>query len=157
MAQIDLISNVFVHLLEDHHWIDIPSTEIQHTWKKNYTGNQSLARRLDRFLIKEAFHAQHSRSRQRVGNGGISNHQPIFLELDDTSLKIIAPFKFNSTWLKEPSYIKLVTKFWQSHLISEEADPAKGFVSNLKELNGLSIEWVHMKREKEDINLKQAE
>eukprot|EP00253_Pinus_taeda_P032708 PITA_32708 len=108
MAQINLLSEVFVQMLKDYHWTDFPSAKIQHSWKNNRTGSQRLARKLDRFFIKEAFHARHSRSRQWVGNG-------------------------------------------------EEADPTKGFVSNLKDLKGLSREWVHKKREQEDTNLKQTE
>lgn len=111
--------------------------------KINRSGSQNLAQRLDRFLIKEAFHARLSRARQWVGNGGILDHRPIFLELDDNSHKVSTPFKFNPTWLRDHSYIRLVTEFWLAHPITGEVDPAKGFVSNLMELKGLSREWAH--------------
>lgn len=155
MAQIELISDVFVNMLEHHHWIDIPSAKIQHTWKNNCIGDQSLARRLDHFLIKESFNAHQPCIRQWIGTGGISDHRPIYMVLDDSSHKIKDPFKFNSTWLRDPSYIKLITDFWQSHPISEEEDLASGFVHNLKELKDNSREWVHKKREHDDINLRQ--
>eukprot|EP00253_Pinus_taeda_P029000 PITA_29000 len=118
---------------------------------------KSLARRLDRFIIKEAFHNSHPRSRQWVGSGGILDHRPIFLEVEDRRQEHTAPFKFNSTWLRDLSYINLITNFWKSHAITEEEDPAIRFVKNLSEIKVLSRAWAHKKREQEDLIISQAE
>eukprot|EP00253_Pinus_taeda_P026957 PITA_26957 len=145
-AQIDPLSDFFEHLLEIHHWIDIPSAKIQHTWRNNRTGDQSLARRLDRFIIKEAFHNSHPRSRQWVSSGGISDHRPIYLEVGNRRRKNTAAFKFNSTWLRDPSYIKLISDYWKSHPISRVEDPATWFVQNLSEIKKAAYESLTKQR-----------
>lgn len=53
LVQVDGLIDVITNLLEYHHWIDIPSAKIQYTWKNNRIGEHGLAKRLDRFLIKE--------------------------------------------------------------------------------------------------------
>eukprot|EP00253_Pinus_taeda_P023046 PITA_23046 len=121
-AQVDPFSDTISNLLEEHHWVDIPTTRLQHTWSNNRSGNQSLARRLDRFLLKESLYNRLPRIRQWIGSGGISDHRPIYLETVDTYNKIKSPFKFNSTWLKDPSYIQLVTEYWQNNPIHEHED-----------------------------------
>lgn len=96
MAQVDSLSDTLTSLLEDHHWVDIPSARLQYTWSNNRSGEQGLARRLDRFLIKEALYTCLPRIRQWVGSGGISDHRPIYLEADGNNHKIKSPFKFNA-------------------------------------------------------------
>eukprot|EP00253_Pinus_taeda_P030816 PITA_30816 len=106
-AQVDTFSDTISNLLEEHHWVDMPTARLQHTWSNNRSGLQSLARRLDRFLLKEPQYNRLPRITQWVSSGGISDHRPIFLETVDTYNKTKGPFKFNSTWLKDPSYIQL--------------------------------------------------
>jgi len=77
--------------------VDIPSTKIQFTWTNNRSGDHSLARRLEIFLIKEALLRILSCIRQWVGTGGISDHRPIFLEMANENQKIKSPFKFNAS------------------------------------------------------------
>jgi len=52
-AQIESLSTFFENILENHSLIDISSVRIQLTWRNRRTGDDKLARRLDRFLIKE--------------------------------------------------------------------------------------------------------
>eukprot|EP00253_Pinus_taeda_P029007 PITA_29007 len=68
-AQVDSLSDTISTLLEEHQWVDMPPVRIQHTWTNNKSGDHSLARRLDKFLIKEAFLTLHPRIRQWVGSG----------------------------------------------------------------------------------------
>jgi len=46
--------------------------------------------------------------RQWIGSGGESIHFPILIEEVGEKKKPTIPFKFNSSWLKEESYIDLV-------------------------------------------------
>jgi len=62
-AQVDPFSETISTLLNEHHWIDMPMAKLQHTWSNNRSGDQSLARRLDRFLIKESLHNRIARIR----------------------------------------------------------------------------------------------
>lgn len=157
LAQIDPLSDYFGQLLEDHHWIDLPSTKLQFTWKNNRSGDQSLARRLDHFIMKEGLCSLFPRARQWVGSGGISDHRPIFLEIEARQQAQNAPYKFNATWLRDPSYLKLITDYWNAHPISENTDPVNGLVRNLSEIKGKSREWAKTKRKQDDQILSQAE
>lgn len=107
--------------------------------------------------MKEGLCSQFPRSRQWVGSGGISDHMPIFLELEARHRAHNAPFKFNATWLRDPTYIKLISDFWHSHPISENMDPAKGLVRNLSEIKGKSREWAKARRKQDDQTISGAE
>jgi len=52
-AQVDPLSDTMEQLLEKDHLIDTPMIKSQPTWHNIRTRDASLARRLDRFLIKE--------------------------------------------------------------------------------------------------------
>lgn len=56
------------------------------------------------------------------------------------------PYKFNSAWLKDADYIKLVTDYWKSHPPTAGGNIAEGFSHNLSELKRLSKIWAHNKR-----------
>lgn len=106
-----MLSIFFENLLEDHNLIDIPSTKIQPTWRNNRTGEASLARRLDRFLIKEPLINRGTCIKQWVVTGCLSNHRPIYLEIQDAIDKPKAPFIFNSTWLRDVDYMRMVADY----------------------------------------------
>lgn len=52
-AQRDPLSDYFSSILEHHSLIDIPAAKLHATWRNNRVGDYSLARRLDRFLVKD--------------------------------------------------------------------------------------------------------
>lgn len=93
--------------------------------------------------------------RQWVGEGGNSDHFPIFLELSKLPRKPAAPFKFNATWLQEESYEKLFKETWIHP--DGRSQEGKGFLfmENLKKLKKATIEWAKSRRErqKEDLVL----
>lgn len=152
-----MLSAFFENLQEDHNLVDIPSAKIQPTWRKNRTGEASLSRRFDRFLIKEPLVNRGSHIRRWVGSGGISNHRPIYLELKDVIDKPKAPFKFNSSWLRDANYMRMVTDYWKAHPPGADENFTEDFSHNLKELKTLSKIWVHRKRIQDDHTLKVVE
>ena len=93
--------------------------------------------------------------RQWVGEGGNSDHFPIFLELSNLPRKPAAPFKFNATWLQEESYENLFKETWIHP--DGRSQEGKGFLfmENLKKLKKATIEWEKSRRErqKEDLVL----
>lgn len=111
-AKIDLISVTMENLLDHVHMTDIPMNKPLPTWRNRRVGEAVLARRLDHFLLKATLIQCLSHYRRWVGSGGISDHSPIYLEVTNLAIKLKAPFKFNSTWLQDPSYSKLVSDFW---------------------------------------------
>lgn len=114
-------------------------------------------RRLDRFLIKEIFLEQGFTYRKWVGLSGLSDHLLIYLDIWGDISKPRAPFKFNSTWLKDNSYTSLITDFWKSHPPMTRGNIAEGFVANMKELKKLYKIWAHNKRCVEEQLLKNIE
>lgn len=80
-AQIDSISDYMTSLLEQTSFADIPMHKLLPTWRNRRVGDAALARRLDRFIMKEALLQQLHHYKQWVGTGGISDHSPIYLEV----------------------------------------------------------------------------
>lgn len=111
MAQTDPITNFIKSLLEQHDFIDIPMQKPLPTWRNRRVGTAALARRLDRFLMRGPLIQQLHFYKQWVGNGGISDHSPIILEILGNHQKPKAPFKFNHMWLQDQSFTKLVTDY----------------------------------------------
>jgi len=91
--------------------MDIPTAKLQPTWRKNRVGEDFLSRRLDHFLINKGLLTLGLLHRQRVGSGGISDHFPIYMEIDGGSRKPKGPFKFSSSWLKDATYVRMITDF----------------------------------------------
>lgn len=142
----DPLSIFFEDSLDSHNLIDIPSAKIQPTWRNNRTEAPSLARRLDRFLIREALVNRGYQVRQWIGSGGVFDHRSIYLELTAAHNKPKAPFKFNSTWLKDAGYMKAVSDYWKAHTVGSEGLIAEGFARNMCELKKISIEWARRKK-----------
>jgi hypothetical protein len=101
-----------VHKLEEAGLIDVAPIKISPTWRNKRLGEDYIAKRLDRFLISSSLVEEPLLFRQWTGSGGESDHFPIFLELAGASRKPTSPFKFNSAWLKEESFLNLVKEVW---------------------------------------------
>lgn len=123
------------------------------TWHNRRTGDAALGKRLDRYLIHEDLLISLTNYRQWVGTKGISDHSPIYLEVASSFKKPRASFKFNSTWLKDPEYLKLVLEFWKAHPLPNVQRKGEGFYSNLIKLKQLSIDWARRKNAKEEHTL----
>ena len=100
----DPLAEFFNSILGASHLVEIQTTKIQPTWRNRRTGSAALARRLDRFLIKQGLLPVLSRARQWVGSGGKSDHSPIYLEFECGPNRARPPFKFNSRWFQDPDY-----------------------------------------------------
>lgn len=121
------------------------------------TGNATLARRLDRFLIKQPLLQMLDIARQWVGHGGISDHSPVFLEFAFGPLRARPPYKFNSRWLLDPDYHNLVVHEWQHCDLLPDIEPARVINDNRNRIKGLTIKWVGAKRRMEWEELKRIE
>jgi len=66
------------------------------------------------------------------------------------------PFKFSSSWLKDPTYVSMITDFWKSHPLATGGNKVEGFAHNLIEMKRLSKIWAHKKRIKDDQTLMNA-
>jgi hypothetical protein len=116
-----------------------------------------VAKRLDRFLVTEQLVDRFYLLRKWVGEGGVSDHFPIFLELRLGPPKPLGPLKFNKTWLRDDSFINLVNSLWVPYNSRAPLSASFQFATNLKRVKGPIKYWAHAKRIREDIELKQIE
>jgi len=156
-AQQDPLSAYFENFLELHNLLDIPSTKLMPTRRSNRAREDSQVQILDRFLIKEGLLTMGLLHKQWVGSGGVSDHLPIFMEIKGGPQKPRGPFKFSSSWLKDPSFIQMIKKFWKAHPPNELGSITEGFSKNLRSLKNLSKIWAHKKLLKDDETLLKAE
>eukprot|EP00253_Pinus_taeda_P034418 PITA_34418 len=112
------------------------------TWRNRRIGEATLARKLDRFIMKGTMFQQLHLYKQWVGSGGISDHYPIYLELSGPTKKPKAPFKFNHGWLQDPSYIKPVKEYWTQNPIDQADSLSKGFCMNLSQLKHMGLGFI---------------
>jgi len=111
-AREDPLTEFFIQFLKDHNLIDPSPISLTPTWRNRRTGEDRIAKRLDRFLISEGLIRLVPLFRQWVEAIGNSDHFPIFLDLSFPPPKPPAPFKFNSSWLEEPSFNSLFKSTW---------------------------------------------
>jgi hypothetical protein len=95
--------------------------------------------------------------RQWIGSGGESDHSPVWLVFEGGPQKSASPFKFNSTWLKDEGFQKLVKSNWIHLQDSEGISAAIQFVTNLKRIKKLVIPWEKTKQKEDERELKSIE
>ena len=92
-----------------------------------------------------------------MGKGGLSDHFPIFLELKDGLHKPPCPLKFNKIWLKDESFIDLITNGWAHFTLGNGLIVAFQFADNLKNLKEVIEPWASEKRKRDVRDLLQVE
>eukprot|EP00253_Pinus_taeda_P025127 PITA_25127 len=140
-AREDPLSDFFLKAFQTHNLIDVNIIKAKPTWRNRITEEERIAKRLDRFLINELLASYIPLFRQWVGEGGNSNHFPIFLEFSKTPPKPASPFKFNDTWLQEESFLQLFRNTWRHPGSTPPENKGAHFMKNLQRLKRASIEW----------------
>jgi len=153
----DLLADFFISSFARAGLIDVEPVKIQATWRNRRAGENRVAKRLDRFLIGERFLDSLHFVRQWIESGGVSDHNPIMLELKSGGSKPSSPFKFNSAWLKCDDYIALVSSSWAPYRQEEHGHAAIHFMKNLIKIKAVTKEWAKKKRESEDQELRSIE
>eukprot|EP00253_Pinus_taeda_P004125 PITA_04125 len=108
-------------------------------------------------VIKNQILMTFSHYRQWVGSSGISDHSPIYLEITALSIKPRAPFKFNSVWLHDLSFIEMVKAHWAHNPPSQHLSKAAAFYHKLLLLKNLTIKWAKDKNPKDNQTLSVVE
>ena len=63
-------------------------------------GLESICKRLDGLLLLVDFLDCDFFLKQWIGCGGVSDHQPVYLQISSSTPKAHCPFKFNACWLE---------------------------------------------------------
>lgn len=132
-ARTDLLSDYFTRNLVERNWLDVEPCVLKPVCKNNRCREGRVAKRLDRFLVTKKIVDNHHFIRQWVGKGGHSDHFPIFLEFKNGPVKPPSPLKFNKTWLKDDSFMALISNGWAPY------DPGIGtlLLFNLQRISGI--------------------
>jgi hypothetical protein len=112
------------------------------TWRNGRSGQEAIARRLDRCMVSEGLLAAVGLSRSWVEYPFISDHAPILLQLEIPPIYKAYPFKLNANWLQDKDYVALVHKVWKDPRFLTEGDKQCRLVWKLKELKCQTKIWV---------------
>lgn len=145
------------NLLNQANLSDTPMNRPLTTWRNIRVGEMTLARRLHCFILKTPMLQSWPHYKQWVRSRGISDHSNIYLEIFGPRIKPKDPFKFNSSWLQDPSYTKLVLYFWLKNPPTQCLTWAKGFYHSLLHLKKLTIKWENEKTKRYDHTLASTE
>ena len=85
----------------------------KYTWERWRGKPEWVKERLDRGFATQGGWDKFPISKLSVIHSSTSDHDPIFLDLVNTSFsKKVFRFRFENTWLKEPTFRKDVSEFW---------------------------------------------
>jgi hypothetical protein len=104
LARSDPLADFFTSLIQSSGLVDIQPTKLAPTWRNGRAGSAGISKRLDHFLLDDSLIGNNSKIRSWVINSTISDHNPICLQLDSFSHRSPPPFKFNTSWIKDPRF-----------------------------------------------------
>ena len=111
------------------------------TWNNRRVGLARITKRLDRFLIRYNSLDLPVRIKQCVVVEGDSYHLPIVLELAGVGKRYSTPFKFNSLWLDDSNFIKLLKSVWILDDSNCRESIATQVMKNISTVKKNFIEW----------------
>lgn len=96
-ARADHLSDFFQNKLASSLLVDVSPHKLCPTWRNRRIGEEWIGKKLDRFLLCESLAENLQAFRNWVGEGGLSDHFPVFLEVKGAFTKPGTPFKFNAS------------------------------------------------------------
>ena len=82
-----------------------------------------------------------------VGQGGDSDHYPVFLKISNGNKKPSCLFKFNTNWVNDESFVSLLKESLNVCEKGFQVSPFENFVGILKKIKDVSIKWYVKKKE----------
>jgi hypothetical protein len=144
----DKQSGFFLSLLEKARLVDIEPVKLSPTWRNFRTGNEEVAKILDRFLISEALLNLGSSFRSGVEVGGISDHRHVSLYWSSGFESPPSPLKFCQSWMAEEDFKNLVLTSWVKLSPLNPVPLMMQFVENLKTLKSAIKKWLPLWKSK---------
>eukprot|EP00253_Pinus_taeda_P014726 PITA_14726 len=136
----DSLMGRFNALIEDLRLVDIQTINGICTWNNRRGGKNQVASRLDRFLVSESIMNKDIFVEAQILPSLGSDHWPIKLEVDIKVRKGKRPFRFESFWLRDPSFIKKLEEWWCQSTIQCRGK-MRLFQLKLKELKEKIKNW----------------
>eukprot|EP00253_Pinus_taeda_P015496 PITA_15496 len=155
----DPLSEFFQQKLASSPLVDVAPLKLHPTWINQRLGDDWIEKKLDRFLICDLLVENLQAFRHWVGDGGLLDHFPVFLEVKGYLTKLGNPFKFNSSWLSDASYTSLFNNTWKKDVFNEGDNRSQVFMDNLIRMKVASKHWALQKmlKEEETTNLVNSE
>lgn len=124
-----------IHITCWNSLIEVELTGGEYTWEKSKGTSSWVRERLDRCFANDSWWSKFSLSTLTVFHVIVSDHDPIKLDLLNTSIsKKNFRFRFENTWLKKPNFHSEISKYWQ-YL------PAMHFPPKLVEISKYMAQW----------------
>eukprot|EP00253_Pinus_taeda_P035654 PITA_35654 len=153
LAREDPLSYFFYQALLDKKLTDPAPIKLKPTWRNRRSGEDRIAKRLDRFLLSKGLILKVPLFWQWVEEIGNSDHFPIFLDLSFPPPKPPAPFKFNSSWLQDPSFNNIFKSTWIFSDRNANENKSFLFMENLKRLKKATMSWAKERQKKQNEEL----
>jgi hypothetical protein len=142
---IDPLASFFKDLFANTSLVDVAPSQLVPTWRNGRMGDSNISKHLDRFFVAEGFLGPVSRYRSWVGSSYISDHAPVFFQLDIGFPKTVYPFKFNPIWLEDSSFTALTREVWLDSRFTLLEDPQQRLVEKLALLKRRVKVWARQK------------
>ena len=130
--------NIYFH---NNKIIDIVPRKVVPTWWNGRSGEDFIAKRLDKTFIFEELLDTVGIYRAWVEYPFISDHASVLLQLDLPPLFKAFPFKFNPLWIKEQGFILMVQNLCNDPNYLNETGKQKRLVWKLKYLKAITKIW----------------
>lgn len=111
---VDPLMNYFIDLFIGANLVDVVPPELVSTWSNGHVGQDSISKRLDRFLMAEYLCVSIGRFRSWSFSTSFSDHKAVSLQLDFDAEIGIFPFKFNPIWLGDMEFNDFFKCVWAS-------------------------------------------
>ena len=156
-SQKDPLADYFLRILDEKSLFDILVVKVMPTWRNKRIRQEKLTKRLKIFLVNKGAMQSTTNLRQWVGEGGDSDHFPIFLEAVMDNGKPPVSFKFNSCWMEDKECKNMVKRLWIPFEDNNHESTGIQFLNNLKIIEIRSISWATKRRKRHDMDLKNIE
>ena len=109
----DPMAYFFRNSFEAANLIDATPYVLVSTWSNGCVGKGRIVKILDCFLIAKDISRYFGKFRSWFVSLGLSEHEPIILELDIESSKVSYPFKVNHSWIYDKYFFTLIHSKWK--------------------------------------------
>eukprot|EP00253_Pinus_taeda_P031160 PITA_31160 len=140
IRKMDHFMEKFNDLIDELRLVDIQTINGICTWNNRRGGKNQIVSRLHRFLVSEGIMNKDIFVEAKIMPSLGSDHWPIRLEVDIKVLQGKIPFRFESFWLRDPTFIKKLEEWWCQSTIQGKGKMHL-FQLKLKELKEKIKNW----------------
>jgi hypothetical protein len=145
---ISCIDDFYKELFQSHNLVDVKPVKLVPTWRNGCAGQEAIERRLDRVFVSEEILSEVGIYRSWVEHPFVSDHAPVFFQMEIRPRYKPFPFKFNSDWLREKEFVDLVHKTWLDPMFRIEDNSQKRLLWKLQVLKNQTKSWIKEFRER---------